>query len=201
MLHGLVCAIGFTQYFVRIDVPRGWRASADLRYRHPWACGMASATPCGRRRLVSPLPASRHEQKSDHLLLPAFLNVHWFLDKFGMTGSVFQLVNAALLLAVYVGVRLIFGMRNVRPPSRAQRPLADRTTPVVRLVCHDLVKPGTSVSPSSALRAHFPLGVLPRAEHAQRDLVQSGACVTTTPLSKPSPSVPGAAADQCAAHR
>ena len=41
-----------------------------------------------------------------------FLNIHWFLDKLGLTGSVFQLVNAVFLLTLYVGVRLIWGVSN-----------------------------------------------------------------------------------------
>lgn len=51
-----------------------------------------------------------------------FLNIHWFLDKLGMTGSLFQLINAAFLLGSYVAARLTFGVYNVsfhippRPP-------------------------------------------------------------------------------------
>lgn len=39
-----------------------------------------------------------------------FLNMHWFLDKLGKTGSRLQLVNAAFLLASYVIVRLTLGV-------------------------------------------------------------------------------------------
>lgn len=38
-----------------------------------------------------------------------FLNVHWFLDKLGMTGSAFQWVNGMLLLATFGGSRLVWG--------------------------------------------------------------------------------------------
>lgn len=38
-----------------------------------------------------------------------FLNIHWFLDKFGMTGSTAQLINGILLLASFGGSRLVWG--------------------------------------------------------------------------------------------
>jgi hypothetical protein len=38
-----------------------------------------------------------------------FLNVHWFLDKLGYTGSWVQFVNGILLLAVFAGCRLGWG--------------------------------------------------------------------------------------------
>jgi hypothetical protein len=38
-----------------------------------------------------------------------FLNIHWFLDKFDMTGSTAQLINGILLLASFGGARLIWG--------------------------------------------------------------------------------------------
>lgn len=41
-----------------------------------------------------------------------FLNIHWFLDKLGMTGSVWQLINALFLLSTYVFVRLVGGVYN-----------------------------------------------------------------------------------------
>ncbi|KAK0522000.1 hypothetical protein OC835_006715 [Tilletia horrida] len=41
-----------------------------------------------------------------------FLNIHWFLDKMGKTGSTLQLVNAFFLLSTYVFARLTFGMYN-----------------------------------------------------------------------------------------
>lgn len=41
-----------------------------------------------------------------------FLNIHWFMDKLGMTGSFAQLVNAFFLLATYVCMRLILGVYN-----------------------------------------------------------------------------------------
>ncbi|KAJ3390221.1 hypothetical protein HDU84_007791 [Entophlyctis sp. JEL0112] len=39
-----------------------------------------------------------------------FLNVHWMCDKLGMTGGTLQLVNGVLLLIVFFGSRLVFGM-------------------------------------------------------------------------------------------
>jgi hypothetical protein len=39
----------------------------------------------------------------------AFLNIHWFLDKSGKTGSKMQLV---FLLSTYIGARLTFGVYN-----------------------------------------------------------------------------------------
>ncbi|SCV67662.1 BQ2448_5273 [Microbotryum intermedium] len=41
-----------------------------------------------------------------------FLNAHWYLDKFGMTGSTLQLVNGIFLVGAYVGARLIWGIYN-----------------------------------------------------------------------------------------
>ncbi|CAO1624661.1 unnamed protein product [Parajaminaea phylloscopi] len=41
-----------------------------------------------------------------------FLNIHWFLDKAGLTGSVYQLVNAFFLLSTYILARLTFGVYN-----------------------------------------------------------------------------------------
>jgi hypothetical protein len=38
-----------------------------------------------------------------------FLNVHWFLDKFGLTGSRTQLYNGILLIASFFGCRLVWG--------------------------------------------------------------------------------------------
>ncbi|KAF9986344.1 hypothetical protein BGZ65_007926 [Modicella reniformis] len=39
-----------------------------------------------------------------------FLNIHWFMDKLGMTGSVYQLINGVVLLAVFFSVRIVFGL-------------------------------------------------------------------------------------------
>ncbi|KAM0754991.1 hypothetical protein T439DRAFT_284475 [Meredithblackwellia eburnea MCA 4105] len=41
-----------------------------------------------------------------------FLNIHWFCDKFQMTGSKLQLVNGGFLLASYIGARLFWGTYN-----------------------------------------------------------------------------------------
>lgn len=41
-----------------------------------------------------------------------FLNFHWFMDKVGLTGSVYQLVNAVFLLSSYILARLTFGVIN-----------------------------------------------------------------------------------------
>lgn len=38
-----------------------------------------------------------------------FLNIHWWLDKVGMTGSTFQLVNGIALLTTFGGSRLVWG--------------------------------------------------------------------------------------------
>ncbi|KAI0064435.1 DUF887-domain-containing protein [Artomyces pyxidatus] len=38
-----------------------------------------------------------------------FLNIHWFIDKTGRTGSRLQLVNGALLLTTFAVVRLLYG--------------------------------------------------------------------------------------------
>lgn len=38
-----------------------------------------------------------------------FLNIHWFLDKTGNTGTNFQLINGIFLLSSFFGVRLIYG--------------------------------------------------------------------------------------------
>ncbi|KAI4294249.1 hypothetical protein K525DRAFT_244259 [Schizophyllum commune Loenen D] len=38
-----------------------------------------------------------------------FLNIHWFLDKLGKTGSTAQKINGALLLASFFGVRIVYG--------------------------------------------------------------------------------------------
>ncbi|KIP08903.1 hypothetical protein PHLGIDRAFT_68644 [Phlebiopsis gigantea 11061_1 CR5-6] len=38
-----------------------------------------------------------------------FLNIHWFLDKTGRTGSTLQLVNGILLLSAFFGARIVYG--------------------------------------------------------------------------------------------
>ncbi|KAH8117182.1 DUF887-domain-containing protein [Phellopilus nigrolimitatus] len=38
-----------------------------------------------------------------------FLNIHWFLDKMGRTGSTLQLINGLCLLGTFAGVRLVYG--------------------------------------------------------------------------------------------
>ncbi|KAJ1961826.1 hypothetical protein GGI12_003024 [Dipsacomyces acuminosporus] len=38
-----------------------------------------------------------------------FLNINWWLDKLGMTGSKLQLYNASVLLFLYLTVRIMFG--------------------------------------------------------------------------------------------
>lgn len=38
-----------------------------------------------------------------------FLNIHWFLDKVGKTGTPLQMVNAGFLLAAFFGARLVYG--------------------------------------------------------------------------------------------
>ncbi|EIW84922.1 DUF887-domain-containing protein [Coniophora puteana RWD-64-598 SS2] len=42
-------------------------------------------------------------------LSTVFLNIHWFLDKTGQSGSQFQLLNGICLLATFFSVRLIWG--------------------------------------------------------------------------------------------
>ncbi|KAF8958822.1 hypothetical protein BGZ46_001888 [Entomortierella lignicola] len=39
-----------------------------------------------------------------------FLNIHWFMDKLGMTGTIYQLINGVILLSLFLGVRIIFGI-------------------------------------------------------------------------------------------
>ncbi|KAG0246201.1 hypothetical protein BGX31_003915 [Mortierella sp. GBA43] len=39
-----------------------------------------------------------------------FLNIHWFMDKLGMTGSIYQLINGVILLTVFLFARIIFGL-------------------------------------------------------------------------------------------
>lgn len=58
---------------------------------------------------VSPMMSRAHQ------LFPlpsAFLNIHWFLDKMGKTGSKIQLINAFFLLSTYILARLTFGVYN-----------------------------------------------------------------------------------------
>lgn len=57
------------------------------------------------------------------------MNIHWFLDKLGKTGSRIQLINAVFLLSTYVLARLTFGvynsaswMRLVHFPSKPHYP-------------------------------------------------------------------------------
>lgn len=38
-----------------------------------------------------------------------FLNIHWFLDKFGMTGSWLQLINGLVLIGTFFCCRLVWG--------------------------------------------------------------------------------------------
>ncbi|KAF9967622.1 hypothetical protein BGZ70_008833 [Mortierella alpina] len=39
-----------------------------------------------------------------------FLNIHWFMDKLGLTGSIYQLINGVVLLVVFFGARIVFGI-------------------------------------------------------------------------------------------
>ncbi|KAG0358180.1 DUF887-domain-containing protein [Gamsiella multidivaricata] len=39
-----------------------------------------------------------------------FLNIHWFMDKLSMTGSIYQLINGIILLAVFFSARIVFGL-------------------------------------------------------------------------------------------
>ena len=53
-----------------------------------------------------------HYYGSFYLLLEAstpFLNIHWFCDKMGMSGSYLQLANGVLLLLSYFVFRIILG--------------------------------------------------------------------------------------------
>jgi hypothetical protein len=38
-----------------------------------------------------------------------FLNIHWFCDKLGMTGSKLQMYNGIALLATFFGCRIVWG--------------------------------------------------------------------------------------------
>ncbi|KAG0290448.1 hypothetical protein BGZ96_006071 [Linnemannia gamsii] len=38
-----------------------------------------------------------------------FLNIHWFMDKTGLTGSIYQKINGVILLAVFFTVRIVAG--------------------------------------------------------------------------------------------
>ncbi|KAF9120448.1 hypothetical protein BGW39_011373 [Mortierella sp. 14UC] len=38
-----------------------------------------------------------------------FLNIHWFMDKTGLTGSIYQKINGIFLLTVFFCVRIVFG--------------------------------------------------------------------------------------------
>ena len=38
-----------------------------------------------------------------------FLNIHWMLDKLGMTGSTVQLYNGIALITTFFGSRLVWG--------------------------------------------------------------------------------------------
>lgn len=68
-----------------------------------------------------------------------FLNIHWFMDKLGMTGSKAQKINAVFLVCAYIGVRLILGpyisfrlIRSVLTPAK----LLDRPIPWFGKVVH-----------------------------------------------------------------
>jgi uncharacterized membrane protein len=37
------------------------------------------------------------------------LNLHWFFDKFGMSGSKLQIYNGVMLILTFFGVRLVYG--------------------------------------------------------------------------------------------
>ncbi|KAG0006744.1 hypothetical protein BGZ80_005153 [Entomortierella chlamydospora] len=39
-----------------------------------------------------------------------FLNIHWFMDKLGMTGTTYQLINGIILLLLFLCVRIMFGI-------------------------------------------------------------------------------------------
>lgn len=80
----------------------------------PSSCTTVSDSSSGRPALVSrinctPLP---RQCLTPYPTPTAFLNIHWFLDKLGKTGSTLQLVNAFFLLSSYVLARLTFGVYN-----------------------------------------------------------------------------------------
>ncbi|RKP23518.1 TLC domain-containing protein [Syncephalis pseudoplumigaleata] len=39
-----------------------------------------------------------------------FLNIHWFMDKTGMTGTVWQAINGVILLSAFFVARILFGI-------------------------------------------------------------------------------------------
>ncbi|KAF9353985.1 hypothetical protein BGX34_011275 [Mortierella sp. NVP85] len=39
-----------------------------------------------------------------------FLNIHWFMDKLGLTGTIYQLINGVILLTVFFSARIVFGL-------------------------------------------------------------------------------------------
>lgn len=41
-----------------------------------------------------------------------FLNVHWFCDKLGLTGSVVQAVNGVFLVTTFFSCRIVWGLYN-----------------------------------------------------------------------------------------
>ncbi|KAG6863114.1 hypothetical protein C0993_012814, partial [Termitomyces sp. T159_Od127] len=47
-----------------------------------------------------------------------FLNIHWFMDKTGRTGSTAQFINGIFLLSAFFGVRLVYGGKVVRGQCR-----------------------------------------------------------------------------------
>lgn len=44
-----------------------------------------------------------------HELSTPFLNVHWFCDKLGLTGSIYQAVNGGFLIVTFFACRLVWG--------------------------------------------------------------------------------------------
>ncbi|CUS15579.1 unnamed protein product [Tuber aestivum] len=70
-----------------------------------------------------------------------FLNIHWFCDKTGMTGSLLQLINGFFLLTSFFCCRLIWGTWNALLVFGDLLALYKNPPPALRPLDHDPIQP------------------------------------------------------------
>ncbi|TPX45269.1 hypothetical protein SeMB42_g04075 [Synchytrium endobioticum] len=63
-----------------------------------------------------------------------FLNVNWFCDKLGMTGSILQLANGVMLMISFFCVRLVYGVYNVYDFFRSVLSQREKVAPHLILI-------------------------------------------------------------------
>ncbi|KAF9924864.1 hypothetical protein FBU30_005237 [Linnemannia zychae] len=63
-----------------------------------------------------------------------FLNIHWFMDKTGLTGSIYQKINGIVLLAVFFCARIVFGFYTSYHALTSVLPVVDQVPMHLRVV-------------------------------------------------------------------